>query len=113
MTLKVPAVVSWDLDTVITQVDNLRSDEGWFLDSAEAVRSAAQQNLGGFAGNTISAATQGCNALSRDTIIVARKAASVVKTDPAPPPRPGGTRSRGGQRVEPNVHDGVVRLLPV
>lgn len=79
MTLKVPAVVSWDLDTVITQVANLRSDEGLFLDSAEAVWSAAGQNLGGFAGNTITAATQGCGALSRDITIVARKAASVVK----------------------------------
>lgn len=78
MTLKVPAVVSWDLDTVIARVDSLRSDEEGFLDSAAAVRSAAEQNLDGFQGHTVSAATRGSSTLARDITILARKAAGAV-----------------------------------
>lgn len=79
MTLKVAAVVSWDLDTVIARVDNLRSDEREFLASAAAVRSAADQNLAGSQGDTVSAATRGSSALARDITILARKAAGVVE----------------------------------
>ena len=79
MSLTVPVIVSWDLDTVIGQVDNLRSDESWFLDSATAVRGAADQNLDGFHGDTASAATRGSSALTRDITILARKAASAAE----------------------------------
>ena len=79
MSLTIPVIESWDLDAVISQVDNLRSDEGGFLASAAAVRSAADQNLDGFHGDTVSAATRGSSALSLDITILARKAASAVK----------------------------------
>lgn len=75
MSLKVPAIVSWDLDTVIARVDDLRSDAAGLHDSAAAVRSAAEQNLDGFRGDTASAATRGCSTLARDITILGRKAA--------------------------------------
>lgn len=79
MRLTIPIIESWDLDTVITQVDNLRSDEGWFFDSAEAVRSAADQNLDGFAGDTVSAATRNCSTLALDITILAGQAANAAE----------------------------------
>lgn len=79
MSLTIPVIESWDLDTVITQVDNLRSDECWLLDSAAAVRSAADANLDGFAGDTVSSATGGCRILAWDITIVAHNAAGAVE----------------------------------
>ncbi|GAA4260595.1 hypothetical protein [Dietzia aurantiaca] len=79
MSLTVPDVMSWDLDTVCARVDDLRADEELLLDSAAAVRAAAGAHLVGFAGDTVSASTGSCAELTRDITIVARKAGSAVR----------------------------------
>lgn len=78
MSLQVPDVLSWDLDTVRARIDDLQVDSGHFLESAKAVRTAGQENLDGFAGDTVTAATHGCRDLARDLGIVRRKAESAV-----------------------------------
>lgn len=78
MSLQMPDVLSWDLDTVAGQLDSLRRDSELLLDSAKAIRSGRDTTIGEAEGNTATAAIRGCWDLSRSIGIIGHKAASIV-----------------------------------
>lgn len=73
MSLTISVVRSWDLDTVAALIDHLGRDEAAFDVSSLAVRNSYQNQLDGLDGDTVSASTDRCYAISKDLGILAEK----------------------------------------
>lgn len=78
MSLQIPDVLSWDLDTVAGQVGSLRRDRELLLDSAKAIRSGRDTTIGEAEGDTATAAIRGCWDLARSISIIGHTTASIV-----------------------------------
>lgn len=78
MSLTIPVVRSWSLDTIAAQVALLREDDRVFDTASTAVRNGAERQLDGLEGDTVTASVRSCGEISRDLGILSNKAESLV-----------------------------------